>query len=395
MEYCKFLEYYRFYTTGNETPESIHLWCGLAGLAGAAERRFWIDRNFFKIILNLYIMFLAPAGVCAKSTAMGLIASMLEEIGAKVFEGSITKRKIVKDMEENVQSYTLPDGKQFLHSSVTFASDELNELVSSGGGEIIKFLTTIFSKTNRYVDRTATQGCFEIPRPYLNLIGNVVPQWFSQNLANDLSATGLIARFIILFENAKRGSEPNPKISKEQYKAREKAIEILYWIYQEFGEIKLSDEAEDYYAKWYMKQKADPGEDFRFLDYFERKNRLHVMKISALMALGDCRKVIEVIDLKRAIHILDKIDANLKFYYKTSGTNKYAIHINRIINILDSLGGKFPTRKIARMLASNLTNEEFVAVIKQLDVMEIAKLKTINGVSYLVKVIDEEKKMED
>ena len=383
MIYCKFLEHYRHYTQGNETPESLHLWCGLVGIAGAAERRYWIDRDFFKIILNLYIMFLAPAGVCAKSTAMKLCSDLLEEVGCYVFEGSITKRKIVSDMTDSIKSDEI-NGKPFQHSSVTFAADEFNELISSGGGEIIKFLTTIFSKPNRYVDRTQTQGSFELPRPFLNIVGNVVPQWFSQNLANDLSSTGLLARFIIVTEKAKRGQFPKPIITPEQITSRTRALEILLWIYNNSGEIKMSDEAEAYYDAWYREQNIDQGEDFRLVDYLVRKSQIHVLKVAALMTLGDCRKIMEVIDLQRSIYILDAAEKKLSVFYKEVGSNRFGMYIERIRNILDEVK-MVPTRKITAMLSSNLTSEEIVSVLKTLKITGAAKIETIKGVSYLIK----------
>ena len=390
MVYNRFLEHYRIYTSGNETPDSIHLWTGLACVAGAAERRLWLRRGPFDLILNLYIMFLAPAGACAKSTAAGLGGKLLEEIGAKVFEGSITKRKIVSDMQENIQIYTKSDGDAFAHSSITFLADEFNELMSSGGGEIIKFLTTIFSKGDRYIDRTQTQGCFELPRPCLTIVGNVVPQWFASSLANDMSATGLLARFIIVSENEKRGCYSKPTMTAEQLHHRQKCVEILYWIYQQFGELEVADDAEAFFDVWYNKQKVNPGDDVRIVDYMERKIKIHVLKGAALMALGDCRKTIEVNDIKLAIHIIEIEERKLRITYNSIGTNKYSVYIQRILSILDSFGGKFPVRKLAQLLYANLTNDEIVAIIKQLHMMDMAKMEKIKGVAYLVRSTGEE-----
>jgi len=70
MKLCKFLEDYLLFTQGNETPEIMHLWVGISVLAGAAEKRVWIDRGFFRNYLNLYIVLLGPPGVCSKSTSL-------------------------------------------------------------------------------------------------------------------------------------------------------------------------------------------------------------------------------------------------------------------------------------------------------------------------------------
>ena len=63
MEYCKFLEDYRLFSQGNETPELMHLWCGLLTLAGAAEKRIWLDQEYFNLYLNLYILLIALAAL--------------------------------------------------------------------------------------------------------------------------------------------------------------------------------------------------------------------------------------------------------------------------------------------------------------------------------------------
>lgn len=388
MQYCTFLEHYRRYTEGNETPESVHLWSGLSAIAGASERRLWVDRSLFKIYLNLYLMFLAPAGVCKKSTAMGLSQRMLEEVGAKIFEGVITKAKIVSDLMDAVQT----GENDYTHASITYIGDELNELIAFGGGEMIKFLTSVFNSPKRHLHRTITSTCVDIPNPWLNLSGNVVPQWFSLNLANDMSATGLLSRFIIVSETDKRGCMPNPRITDEQKAFGKRASEILFWIYQQNGEVRVSDEAEAFYDEWYRKNhKAEVSSDFRYAEYYERKLTLHVIKVAALMALGDCRTEILVIDFQRALHLLDKTDRKLKLFYSVSGTNKYALYITRIINILDNYGGQFPLRKIAMMLSSNLTGEEIASIIKQLNLMGVAKIETIKGTSYLKRLTEDDK----
>ena len=47
--------------------------------------------------------------------------------------------------------------------------------------------------------------------------------------------------------------------------------------------------------------------------------------------------------------------------------------------------GKFPLRKLAQLLYANLTNDEIVAVIKQLKMMDMASVEMVKGVAYLVK----------
>ena len=156
------------------------------------------------------------------------------------------------------------------------------------------------------------------------------------------------------------------------------------WIYNNSGEVVVSPEAEAYYDKWYREQKIDQGEDFRLVDYLVRKSQIHVLKVAALMTLGDCRKVMEVIDLQRAIHILNAAEVKLSTFYREVGSNKFGMYLERIKNILNEVGA-VPTRKITAMLSSNLTSEEIVSVLRTLKITGEATIETIKGVSYLVK----------
>ena len=131
MEYCKFLEEYRKYTAANETPEIMHLWIGLSTLAGACEKRIWIDRGNFKVYMNLYVALVAPPGVCAKSSSINLGRNMLRELGFNVFEDSVLKEKIIQEMCE-LEKAVQKDDKIFYHSSITYIASELNVLLASG-----------------------------------------------------------------------------------------------------------------------------------------------------------------------------------------------------------------------------------------------------------------------
>ena len=74
----------------------MHLWCGMSVLAGVAEKKIWLDRGMFNLYLNLYVFLVAPPGVCAKSTSVGIAADLLKQCGAVVVEGVSTKEKIIE-----------------------------------------------------------------------------------------------------------------------------------------------------------------------------------------------------------------------------------------------------------------------------------------------------------
>lgn len=384
MRYNTFLENYRVFTQGNETPELIHLWCGLSALAGAIEKRMWIDQKFFKLYLNLYVLLLAPAGVAAKSTSMGIALRMLKKASLNIMEGSILKEKIVEDMEELQKPFNFKGGT-FTHSSVTFVSNELNVLLASGT-DMVKFLVDIYDRDDTYVYKTKNSGTYEIPYPYFNMISAVVPQWFKENMCSDLGATGLLARFIIVYEEQKRQKVPLVEITEEQYEAERRCMEIIYALTQMHGELKMTQEARDYFCDWYMKQDSNVSQDYRLNAYYERRNKIHILKIAALMALGDLRTEMDVIDLERAIHLLERTEARMRLAYILNGGNKLTPYIHEVLNAIEAHGGKLPIHEVVQMLYTELDIDDVKKLMVTMEEMHVVRKELTGDKKCLVKI---------
>lgn len=371
MKYSKFLENYRLYTQGNETPELMHLWAGLSTLAGAIEKRRWVDQNFFKIYLNLYIVLIGPPGVVSKSTCMGLGEKMLLQTGAVTLGDSVLKEKIIQEMQEKEQSYQ-HGTKLFRHCSVTYISDELNVLLSSGV-DMVKFLVTMFSKENKFEYKTKNSGVFELHHPFLNLIAAAVPEWFGTGVAADMASTGFLARCIIVFEDECRGSFPIPIITPEQERAKEECLRIMEKLKNSFGPVPFTKKGKDFYIEWYNEQQTKKHEDYRMLGYYNRKSKTHVPKVAALMALGDEREEISVNDLEMAIEILGKTEKKMRSAYLIAGGNRLAPFISRIITMLDENDGVIPAIEVVRSFYSDLNMDEIRQLFEQLYEMGVAK----------------------
>lgn len=73
----------------------------------------------------------------------------------------ITKEKIIEDMLDKVKSFNLPDGSTFPNTPVTFVSNKLNVLLSSGA-DMVKFLVDIWDRDESYQYKTKNAGTYEI-----------------------------------------------------------------------------------------------------------------------------------------------------------------------------------------------------------------------------------------
>lgn len=374
MTYCKFLDRYVYYTQGNETPELFHVWTGLSVLAGAAEKRIWLDRGYFKLFLNLYIILISPAGTCSKSSSLDLGAKMLRDAGYTVLEGSVLKEKIIVEMSSSMKEYKIDDSSTFPHSSVTYSSDELNVLLSSGL-DMVKFLVDIYSKDEAYVYKTKNSGEYEITNPYFNLISAAVPQWFGPGLATDMGATGFLARCILVYLDRKRGCFPEPILTKEQINARQECLEILMSLSELYGPMKVEEDARNFFNAWYREQYILPTEDYRIASYLERKTKVHLLKVASLMALGDLRYSVTIKDFERAMKLFERTEKTMRMAFLIAGGNKLSQYIFRVQTILDSNEDGILVKDLLHMFYVDIDENEFRQIIQTLVDMEYAKLE--------------------
>lgn len=382
LKLCKFLEAYRIFTANNETPENIHIWTGLSTLAGACEKRLWIDRGIFKIYFNLYLAIIAPPGVCAKSTSIGLGANLLRQAGYNVFEDSVLKEKIIEEMCELEKAVQVGD-IIYTHSSITYVASELNILLSSGV-DMVKFLVNIWDKEDRYVYKTKNSGVYEVNRPYFNLIGAAVPEWFGDNVLSDINSTGFLARLIIVYEEEKRMKQDDPTPTPEQQAKRKECLDILINIGDMFGEITLTQDARDFYKEWYHQQDIDTTQDSRIVSYLERKVKTHVLKVAGLNAVGDLRDKITVSDLETAITLLDAIEPRLKTVILMAASNRIAPYVNKVRRLLHAYNGKVPMRDLVTTFYTDLTKDQLRELLALVEELGYGKLELVDGKRCLV-----------
>jgi len=78
--HADWLKAYLEYSSHSEAPKRMRFWAGVSAVAGALQRRVWIDQAYFKWYPNMYIIFVAPPGVVSKSTTSGVAMGLLRQV---------------------------------------------------------------------------------------------------------------------------------------------------------------------------------------------------------------------------------------------------------------------------------------------------------------------------
>lgn len=200
---------YLAYTAESESPEEFHKWTAISAIAGAMRRQSFFNYEYFLVYPNMYIILVAPAGRCKKSTAMRIGRSFLGIVpGINFTTDSVTRERLIQDLSQAKSA----DG----HSSMTAYSSEFASLLTSSGMDMVVFLTDIFDSPNEWSHKTKIGGTNKITAPYLNLIGATTPDWIAKAMPLDTVGIGLTSRIIFVYQDTPRIKPPFPKLSDAQ-----------------------------------------------------------------------------------------------------------------------------------------------------------------------------------
>lgn len=320
---------YRDYTEGTESPPLFHLWVALGVLAGAAQRKIYLDVDYYQVHSNLYVVLCSPRGRSRKSTALRIgknilkaIAEYGEEIHFSTQASSVAAlvSQMVRIKEQNKE-----------HQSLTASISELGSMLGAKSNEMSDWLTDIFDCNPDWDKQTVGRGMEKIERPWLNLMAATTPQWLGENLSKTAVEGGFVGRALFIYEDTRR-RVARPKMTPEQHVLQKHLVHDLALIAKMKGKFEFSPEGGDYYDYWYEEvQDTDTdNKDIRLGGYYERK-AVYVQKLAMLISLASNNSLlIEKSDVQMALAMLEEIEPGMYKAFSSVGKNVFSADHERI-----------------------------------------------------------------
>src|SRR2546423_1551223 len=139
---------YCWYNSGNECPKSYHIWSYLATFSAILSRRVWIERNYFQVYPNLYVVLVGDAG-SGKNTAKHIATKklLIDQFPDVPISASVTSREdVAKFMgsEECLRSFRKADGSCQEYRPFHFSVNELANLLSVDFRKMVDFLVDLY-----------------------------------------------------------------------------------------------------------------------------------------------------------------------------------------------------------------------------------------------------------
>jgi len=385
------LDAYLTYTENTEPPLSYHTWVGISLIAGALQRKVYLNWGHETIYPNMYIVLVGPSGKARKGTALTIGKDILQDIGISLTSESITREALIRDMKDALDSFQdETTGKLRYHCALTAISDELSVFLGQNDVKFLADLTDWYDSRKSWTYRTKGAGTDKIQGVCFNILGATAPDWLQSILPQEAVGGGFTSRIIFVVEEDKGKIVPEPIYTREDEELRGMLVRDLERISTLTGEMRFSDKGKQKYINWYKKYENDMREgkvvieDTRFTGYMERK-ATHLRKLSmVLSAARSSERVITEDDLSKALSLLSQAEKKMPKTFGGLGTSQYSDITNKVLNLIQSRG-ELTRSNLMRKMYRDLdpgTLDVVETTMRQMKVVEVVSIPGKGDVLY-------------
>jgi hypothetical protein len=335
------LKAYVDYASFGEAPARMNFWAGISAVAGALRGKVWLDFPYFQWKPNLYIVFVAPPGIVAKSTTTDTAMSLLRAVPKIRFGPAVvTWQALVTHFAEARERFEWR-GELLDMSPITINSSEFGNLLDPRDRAMVDMLVHLWDG-KPFTKATKNSGTDEVVNPWINIIACTTPDWIAGNLPEYMVGGGFTSRCLFVYAAEKERYVPYPTVPADFAATRAALIADLTHISESLvGEYALTREAIDWGAAWYerhFKEEAKLMDSARFGGYIARKQTLAHKVAMILAASRSDDLVIEKTDLETAVSMLSDLEPDMRFVFEKIGMTADALQSERLSDLVKQRG---------------------------------------------------------
>lgn len=383
-ELSNWLDSYLEYTDNTESPTSYHTWCGLSAIAGALQRRCYLQWGLAETIYpNLYVVLIGTSGRTRKGTALGIAKSILKDVpGVTIVpESSSGRQAMISAMKRANKNFEDPiDGIIKFHCSVTAFSEELSVFLGQGDIAYLSNLTDWYDSKDDWEYETISRGKDSLQGLCLNLCGGTAPDWIQSMLPQEALGGGFTSRVIFVVEEHKRKIVPEYFVDDATKELGQKLRLDLERIGNLSGEMTFDEQGKKAYVDWYIDQdtKLSGGQpavpDSRFAGYCERRaTHLRKLMLICSAARGDDLKLTKP-DFIKAKGLLEAVEVNMPKTFGGLGKSRSSDATDTVMGYIEAVG--YTTRKQIMQKFYRDVDPMTLSVIEQ-TLQQMGRLKVV------------------
>ena len=304
-----FLEAYLQYTSRQESPEMFHRWVCISIIAGALDRNVYMDRGYYQLFPNLYIVLCAQSARLRKTVSSTIGAKLLYTAlgnGINYISQKITPEALIQELHKRFKKYEQSTGYIYSPEFAVFIGNS-----KRGDDTLISLMTDLYDPKDRFAYTTITRGEIVCEYTCVNMLSATTPEWLKTSLPEYAIGGGFTSRIIFVFQSSTDRVVPFPHLSNKEKALKDELMHDLRMIHRMRGEYELTPEASNYYEDWYIKlYNPDAGAD-SIKGYLGRKHEM-VLKIAIVLAASRRANLIITEDeIEEALKILTENEREL------------------------------------------------------------------------------------
>ena len=393
-----FLSAYRSYVANTIVPRLYQEWAAISAVASVLAQQTWIERGYYKVYPNLYIMLIGDPAA-GKGTTCAILRDVLQHAGYKKFAPDrSTKEKFLMDLEDGFdidssdleqrgdtntdeffkvpmfRTATTGYGGPEHTSDVLIHAEELSDFFGSDNLDFIALLTKLWSHVGPYDQKIKTGRSVRIPNPCINMFTATTHDSFQLTFPSRLLGTGFLARFILVYGALSDTAEvafPRSPVLAGKIRLGSQLSPIQSSV---VGQMEIPDGTRVVFEKVLQHYKGP--DDARFKHYRGRR-LVQCMKLAIVFAASRGSKTVTREDVIGANTLLYATEQDMGKALGEFGKSRNSEVSNKIMQVLYSATEPVNAVKLFKMVSADLVKmSELHDVIGNLTMAE--KIRYIN-----------------
>ncbi len=358
------------YTEEIEIPTEFSMWAAISAISATLGRDCFIDRGFFTVYPNLYIVLVAGSAVCKKSSAISLTNGLVQKVDPPV--RMLSQKMTPEALIGSLSGMSNEDNTIMLDQAAgILVADELATLIDKNAfaSGMITILTKLYDCTD-FNYETKGRGLELIKNPCLSIMGGMTMHGVRDAIPKEAIGAGFTSRVLFIYKQTADKLVPRPELymNDDCKKLFENIIHDINLVGRMRGRFGVSNGAWKIFEKEYVyfRTKCPMLSNPNFDGYIGRRD-VNLLKVA--MACSASRKddrVIDDDDMTMAIKALKLAELYMPKVLQAISTEFVGDVCEQVLSIIMHSGGISRSKLITGM-KHRLTVRQLDVIIETLE----------------------------